>query len=383
VSPAGTADVQVAVIGGGVVGCAVAHALAQRDVQTVLVEAREEVGLEASGTNSGLLHTGFDSKPGELETELILRANRLRDAALETLDLPVLRCGAVLAPTSPDQRETVRGIARNAERNGVEASLAPDGTLRVPGEWVTDPAALTAALAAAAAGGGAEIRLGARVVALAADGPGVRVELASGERLTCQVAVNAAGLHADEVAGLAGDRTFEIYPRKGEFFVFDPPEGEPLSEIILPVPTARTKGVLVFPTVDGRVIAGPTAVDGSDKGDWSVREEAWREVMEKAVRAWPPLEGCEPIASYAGLRPAGRGVNYEIGRSAAQPSLVNVAAVRSTGVSASLGIGAYVTELVAELGVELRSERRLTAPPPDPDRTPWWRRAERRSEASE
>ena len=98
--------------------------------------------------------------------------------------------------------------------------------------------------------------------------------LASGERLACQVAVNCAGLHADEVARLAGDESFTIYPRKGEFFVFDPPEGEPLDHILLPVPTKRTKGVLVFPTLDGKVVAGPTAHDQEDKHDWSVRDEA-------------------------------------------------------------------------------------------------------------
>ena len=116
-----------------------------------------------------------------------------------------------------------------------------------------------------------------------------------------------------------GDESFEVYPRKGEFFVFDPPGGEPLERILLPVPTERTKGVLVFPTVDGRVIAGPTAIDGTDKDDWTVRPEAWEEIMPKVIRAHPPLEGAEPIASYAGLRPAGRGVNYVIGPSATIP----------------------------------------------------------------
>ena len=86
--------------------------------------------------------------------------------------------------------------------------------------------------------------------------------------------VNCAGLDADEVARLAGDDSFEVYPRKGEFLVFDPPGGERLERILLPVPTKRTKGVLVFPTIDGKVVAGPTAVDQEDKGDWSVRPEA-------------------------------------------------------------------------------------------------------------
>ncbi len=181
------------------------------------------------------------------------------------------------------------------------------------------------------------------------------------------------------MARLAGDDSFEIYPRKGEFFVFDP-SGEVLDRILLPVPEEGTKGVLVFPTLDGMIVAGPTAYDQDDKADWSVRPEALEEVMPKARRMLPQLEGAEPVASYAGLRPAGRGVNYLIGPSPATPSLINVAAIRSTGLTASLAIAEHVAGLVAEAGVE-----RAASPPgelPEPasgaasnSATPWWRRS--------
>ena len=196
-------------------------------------------------------------------------------------------------------------------------SWAPTGSLSVPGESVTDPVLYTRALAAAAAELGAELRTGARVVALRPVPGGLEAEDSGGSRVRARVVVNCAGLHADEVARLAGDDSFEIYPRKGEFVVFDPPDGRPLEQILLPVPTARTKGVLVFPTLDGKIVAGPTAVDQEDKDDWSVRPEAAAEILPKAVAMHPPLDGAEPIASYAGLRPAGRGVNYAIGASAA------------------------------------------------------------------
>src|SRR3954469_17260948 len=103
-------DTEVAVAGAGVVGSAVALALARRGVAVALLEAEAEPGLAASGTNSGILHTGFDSPPGELETELILRAAELRDAVLEALGLPVMRCGALLRPLEDAQRETVAAL---------------------------------------------------------------------------------------------------------------------------------------------------------------------------------------------------------------------------------------------------------------------------------
>jgi glycerol-3-phosphate dehydrogenase len=368
-------DTPVAIIGGGVVGVAVAYALARRGVAAVLLEAEEELALSASGTNSGILHTAFDSAPGELETELIRRSTVLRDRWLHAAGIPVIRCGATVRPRGEEEASTVAGLAAMARANGVEAALGEDGTLEVPGEAVTDPVAYTLALAATAASAGAEIRTRARVAAIERERGRLVLALAGGGAVACRAAVNCAGLFADEVARMAGDESFGVYPRKGEFFVFDPPGGRPLERILLPVPTKRTKGVLVFPTVDGSVVAGPTAHDQEDKSDWTVRPEARDEVLGKATAMLPELEGVEPVAGYAGLRPAGRhGANYVISPSSASPGLVNVAAIRSTGLSASLGIGEHVAGLVGELGIALGPERDV--PPvraPDAEQ-PWWRR---------
>lgn len=329
------------VVGGGVVGAAVALALARRGLDVALLEAQPALALSASGTNSGILHTGFDSTPGELETELILRSVALREPVFEALGVPVLRCGAVM-----------RGAPEDLPRNGVAGERDAGGTLTIPGEWVTDPVTYTLALAAAAEAHGARVETGTR--------------FESPREHPAGVYVNCAGLHADAVARAFGDDSFEVYPRKGEFLVFD----VPLDRILLPVPSPGTKGVLVFPTLDGRCVAGPTAVDGTDKEDWSVRREARGEILARAAAMHPPLEGVEPVAQYAGLRPAGRGVNYVVARSAAAPELVNVAAIRSTGLSASLGIAEHVAELVAP-GARAAP---LGAGAPPPPGGPWWRR---------
>jgi glycerol-3-phosphate dehydrogenase len=174
-----------------------------------------------------------------------------------------------------------------------------------------------------------------------------------------------------------GDDSFEIYPRKGEFFVFELPDGQRLEKILLPVPTKRTKGVLVFPTLDGRVTAGPTAVDITDKDDWSVRPEAPGEILPKAEARFPALEGLTPIAQYAGLRPAGRDANYIVGPSAANRRFINVAAIRSTGLSASLGIADYLTELLPDAGIEIGAQQPIRAGDVESLDTPWWQRTAR------
>ena len=370
-------DAQVAVVGGGVVGSAVLYALARRGVPGVLLEAESGLALGASGTNSGILHNGFDSSPGELETELLIRAAKLREPVLEQLSVPWIRCGALLRPRSDDDVASVSLLAENAAANGVTVKLRDDGALEVPGESVADPVAYTLGMAAAATTAGAEVRTGSRVEGIEPTDGCLSLSTAAGDTISCQVAVNAAGLYSDEVARMVGDDSFEVYPRKGEFFVFDPPPSGPLERILLPIPTKRTKGVLVFPTVDGKVVAGPTAHDQSDKEDWSVRPEAADEVLPKARAIFPELEGATPIASYAGLRPAGRGVNYVIGPSATEPRLINAAAIRSTGFSASLGIAERIVSLIEVLGVHLEADRELPAVDLPPSDGPWWQRTAR------
>jgi glycerol-3-phosphate dehydrogenase len=231
--------------------------------------------------------------------------------------------------------------------------LRDDGALEVPGEAITDPVAFTLALAAAAVAHGATIALGTRV-----DRP-----------VDADIIVNAAGLGAGAVARLHGDAEFDIQPRKGEFLVFDVP---PPARILLPVPTAQTKGVLVFPTLDGRTVAGPTAVD-LPYADWSVRPEAREEILGKAAAMFPPLMGAEPSFAYAGLRPAGRrGANYVVARSAVEPRLIHAAAIRSTGLTASLAIAERVVELAGLAGEEEAPLRAGT--PGDGGGAPWWRR---------
>ncbi len=236
---------------------------------------------------------------------------------------------------------------------------------------------------AAATAAGARVETNARVDAIDQTGAGLHLHVDNGRSVACVVAINCAGLYADDVARLVGDDSFEIYPRKGEFFVFELPDGRRLDHIVLPVPTKRTKGVLVFPTLDGKVVAGPTAVDQTDKNDWSVRPEARDGILGLAYQQYPALEGLEPIDSYAGLRPAGRDANYIIAPSRTCPQLISVAAIRSTGLTASLGIADYVTALLPGLGVTLQEPSLPTRlNPRQPDTQLWWQRTARRHRSS-
>ncbi|HLM86807.1 MAG TPA: FAD-dependent oxidoreductase [Solirubrobacteraceae bacterium] len=361
-------EARVAVIGGGVVGCAVAHALARRGVDALLLEAEEGLALGASGTNSGILHTDFDSEPGTLETRLILRAAILHAELERELGVTVHRCGAELRPRDERQRAAVARLAENAAANGVEARVDERGALIVPGEAVTDPVAYVHALAGAAQAGGARVMLGARVSGLTRDPDGLlALELENGARVRAHAAVNCAGLFADEIAQLADESPVSVYPRKGEFLVFAPPPSGPPARILLPAPSALGKGVLVFPTVDGLLIAGPTARECEDKRDWSVEPDARELILAGALAMFPALEQARELGAYAGLRPAGRERSYVIERSGTLPGLIHAAAIRSTGLSAALGIGEHIVAMLAhegriEPGRFVRCRRRRAPP---------------------
>jgi len=374
----------VAVIGGGVVGCAVAHALARRGVKAVLLEREPGLGLGASGANSGILHTGFDSTPGELETQLILRAAELRGELLDELGVQTWRCGARLTPVGEQELAAVQALAANARENRVETQLQDSGALLVPGEAITDPVAYVHALAAAAELGGAQIRLRAKVERLTpSPGGTITVRLQDGGQVHAAAVINCAGLYADEIARLAGEEPLQVYPRKGEFLVYRMPPRIALEEILLPVPSALGKGVLVFPTIDGHVIAGPTAREREDKEDWSVERDARQLIEERARSMYPALAEAEFVDRYAGLRPAGRGANYVIEHSRNLPGLIHVAAIRSTGLSSSLAIGEQVSTMLAELGgIELGALRPLPVKTPERAPEPWWQRAARHHAAT-
>lgn len=373
----------VAVIGAGLVGAAIAHDLGARGVRAAVLEAEKEPAAGASRSNSGVVHTGFDSVPGEFETAMIrAQAARWR-GVFDSLGVPYRETGALL--TAIDKGEALRlpEMAEKAARNGVEVELldgrearrleprsAAVAGLLVPGESITDPYEVVRRMLLSSRN--IETRLGWPVSGVEPDGDGAIVAGPRGE-VSAGYVINCAGLFGDEIAG---DGAFGVVPRRGEFAVFGRGTAGLVSRILLPVPSTQTKGVLVFPTLYGHLCAGPTAVDQEDKDDWRPREEGLAYVKERAAKMLPAVRGLEQTDSWAGLRPAGRDRNYELGWSARVPAMYNVAAIRSTGLSACLGLSGHVLGELAARGLKLRLDLEGPAPVPldgDPPR-PWWER---------
>jgi glycerol-3-phosphate dehydrogenase len=405
----------VAIIGAGVVGAAIARTLAGYQLSCVLIDAASDVGTGTSKANTAILHTGFDAAPGSLEARLLRRGNALLHDYARRTGIPVERTGALLVAWNAEEQAALPGIEDKARRNGYpavrpvepaelyrrEPHLGPGatGALEIPDESIICPWTTPLAYATEAVRAGVRLLLGHRVTgasrAPGAGGTGVRagagkdageyagecagectgkdtgdyrLTLAAGpgetpvtSTLRCRWVVNAAGLHSDTIDRMFGPAGFTIRPRRGELIVLDKLARPLVGSILLPVPTARTKGVLVAPTVYGNVLIGPTADDIEDRSDVATTATGLTAVLGAGHRIVPSLAAEEVTATYAGLRAATEHRDYQIHIDPAR-RYARVAGIRSTGLSASLGIAEYVAGQLGDAGLPLR-ERDVPAPP--------------------
>lgn len=363
--PATTYD--VAIVGAGVVGCAIARELARHPrLRVALVEAQDDVGQGTSKANTAILHTGFDAVPGSLEARLVREGSRqLAQFAAES-GIPVEPVGALLVAWDEEQLAELLRLAEKAERNDYtesrllgaaevyerEPHLGPGalGALEVPGESIIDPWTTTLAYATQAVRHGVDLHLNCRVeqgVQVTTRGP-----------LHARWVINAAGLDADTLDRRLGHHDFTVTPRRGQLIVFDKFARSLVRHILLPVPTALGKGVLVAPTVYGNVLLGPTAEDLDDKQATQSSAEGLSQLREKGRRILPELLDEEVTAVYAGLRAATEHDDYRIHVHPEQ-SYVTVGGIRSTGLTASLAIAGHVVGQLAKTGLDLGPLRDL------------------------
>ena len=369
----------VVIIGAGVVGAAIARTLAAYSLDLVLVDAAADVGTGTSKANTAILHTGFDAKPGSLESRLLNRGSGLLREYASAARIPVERTGALLVAWTPDQVAALPGIEAAARRNGYRAvrplaaaelyarepALGPGalGGLEIPDESIICPWTTPLAFAIEAVAAGVRLSLSTQVTGVAAAGDDTWELATTRGPLRCRWVVNAAGLGSDTVDRMFGGGGFTIRPRRGELIVFDKLARTLLRSILLPVPTARTKGVLVAPTVYGNVLLGPTAEDVPDRAEVATTAAGLRSLLAAARRILPGLAAEEVTSTYAGLRAATEHSDYQI-RVEAGRRYACAGGIRSTGLSASLGIAEHVAELLEQAGLALKPRPGFAASPP-------------------
>jgi glycerol-3-phosphate dehydrogenase len=358
----------IAIIGAGAVGSAIARELSRYELKIILLEANSDVGMGTSKASTAIWHTGYDATPGSLEAALLKRSYPLMEAYMPEAGIPFERIGGLLIAWNQDQWDILPKLLDKGYQNGemdlrligadevyqMEPHLGAGalGGMFVPGEGILCTFTVPLACATQAVVNGIALKLNFRVQSIKTEDD-IHVISSETESVLSRWVINAAGLYSDEINNHFGYENFKVTPRRGELIIYDKLSRPLVNHVLLPVPTAITKGVLISPTVYGNILLGPTAEDLPDKTATNTSEKGLQSLLEKGEKILPQLLDEEVTATYAGLRAATEHSDYQIALYPDQ-RYICVGGIRSTGISASLGIAEYVAELLKEGGVELK-----------------------------
>lgn len=360
-------QVDVLVIGGGVTGCAIARALSRKAVKTALVEACEDVSMGASKANSAIVHAGYDAKPGSHMAEMNVKGNALYDQWCEELEVPLARIGSLVIAFGGEDEAELQRLYEQGIQNGVpgmeiisgdearrlEPVLSPDVTAALYARTgaITCPYQLTVACYENAVKNGVRAFMNTPVRGIDKTADGFTVTC-GGQVFEAKYVVNAAGLFADDIARMAGDKSFSIHPRKGEYMLLDH-AANIVSHVIFQTPSKMGKGVLVSPTVDDNAFAGPTAHDQESRIDTETTQEGMDYLRELSLRSVPTLNLRGVITSFAGLRAQASTGDFVLGPSETAPRLLHAAGICSPGLTSAPAIAEYIVESLRRAGLAM------------------------------
>jgi len=361
--------VDCVVIGAGVVGLAVARALALRGREVMVLEAADAIGTGTSSRNSEVIHAGIYYPQGSLKARLCVEGKALLYAYCAERGIGHRRCGKLIVATSDAQVAQLRGIQDKAAANGVndlvlltreearalEPQLECVAALQSPSTGIVDSHGLMLALQGDLENAGGLVALNSPLARAECAQGAIYLTAEDGTALEATTVVNAAGLHAQQLAGLfAGLPARHVPPSyyaKGNYFTL--PGRSPFSRLIYPVPEAAGLGVHLTVDMGGQAKFGPD-VQWVDSPDDLVVDPARGEAFYAEVRKyWPALADGALTPGYAGIRPkiqapheAARDFMIEGPREHGVPGLVNLFGIESPGLTSSLAIGEYVNRLL-------------------------------------
>lgn len=355
----------VIIIGGGVVGCSVARELSRFDADILLLERGNDVSVGTSKANSGIVHGGYDAKPGTLKAKFNVAGNAMFDALARELDFPFKRNGSMVLCFDKADMGKLLELKEQGVKNGVQGLYVLEGyeavkamepyvsenvvaALVVPNGGIVSPYEMTIAYAENAATNGVEFRFGSEVTAIDRIDGGLQVTCADGFTAQAKYVVNAAGVYADVINNMISPDKMHITARKGDYELLDKTCGYMASHTLFQMPTKMGKGVLVTPTCHGNILVGPTATDVTDKDDVATTPEELASAFDRALLTMPSLNRRNIITQFSGLRAHLDTDDFVIGESAAVKGLYNVAGIESPGLSSAPAIAVHVAEEIAQ-----------------------------------
>lgn len=351
----------IAIIGAGVSGTAIARELSRYQTKICVLEREEDVCCGTSKANSAIIHAGYDAEPGSLKAKLNLRGNQMMDQLAKDLDFPFRRNGSlVLCLDEKDlpnlqklyergitngvkglqilNKEEVRAMETNISDQVIAALYAPIG-------GIVCPFHMTIAFAENACANGTVFHFNTEVKNITRRQNIWEIETTKGT-FEAGCIINAAGVYADKLHNMVSQKKIHITPRKGEYCLLDKTAGTHVSHTVFTLPGKLGKGVLVTPTVHGNLLIGPTAADIEDKEGVNTTREGLDEVLQKSAASVKNIPARQVITSFAGLRAHEDGDDFIIGET--EKDFIDCAGIESPGLSSAPAIGEMVAELLKE-----------------------------------
>lgn len=353
----------VVVIGGGVIGCAVARELSRYQVKACVVEREEDVCSGTSKANSAIVHGGFDAEPASLKAKFNILGSQMMEELSKELDFDYKRNGSLVLCFAEEDKPALEALYEKGVKNGVKGMSIISGdevrkrepniedtvvaALDVPSSGIVCPFGLTIALAENACDNGVEFQFLTEVETIEKEAEGYVLKTSKGEIHTACV-VNAAGVYSDQIHNFVSEKKLHITARKGDYCLLDKEAGSLVSHTIFQLPTKMGKGVLVSPTVHGNLLTGPTATDIENKEQTATVAEELDSLMSRASLSVKGIPFRQVITSFAGLRAHEDGDDFVIGEISDAPGFFDAAGIESPGLSSAPAIGQWLAEKVAE-----------------------------------
>ena len=361
--------VDVAVVGAGVTGLAIASAVAERGHSVCLLERHPRPGLESSTHNSGVIHAGIYYEKGSLRAKLCVEGRDRLYTFCRTHDVPHERCGKLIVALSSDETMQLDALAQRARANGVddvelvgrdfvrrrEPHVDAVAALWSPSTGIIEAEAFVRALARRAIELDVMLLPGTQMQHGTPSEAGVEV-VTSRETFSATLLVNAAGLYADDVSAAVGGEPLTIYPVRGEYAELVPQKRHLVNIPVYPLPdqSGHSLGVHITPTTWGSVMIGPTARSMSTKDDHESDRVPLEQFWEEIRRFLPSVELDDLRLGGTGFqaklsRPDEQQIDFLIRPDRRCPQIIHAAGIDSPGLTSCLAIGATVQGLVEDV----------------------------------
>ena len=360
----------VAIIGAGITGCAIAYELGKYNVKAVIVEKENDVSVGTTKANSAIIHGGYDPKPGTKMAEYNIKGNVYTKELCEKLDVPYKQIGALVVAFSEEEKKTLEELKQRGITKGVsdmaiwdkETLLTEEphisdnavAALSSPTVGIVSPWELALALAETAVLNGVEVKLNTEVSGIEKENDTYKIETNNGV-IEAKYICNAAGVFADKVNEMCNEKTFEITPNKGEYYLMDKSQGNLVNHVIFQCPNEKGKGVLVAPTVHGNLIVGPDS-QPSAANDVSTTKQGLDFVRNTALKSVPGINFRESIRNFAGVRARTADHDFHIYEDKNNKGFINIAGMQSPGLSSACAIAPDILKMLENSGLTLEAK---------------------------